>query len=120
MHYRLLTDFEKADKRSATLILFMNFSMKTKFIFSVVLFWCVFVLPQKIAVPEFATDQICLFIFVFLYWQDEKSGDSNSKVEAIHFSELDVKTMKIQELRDQLDARGLSSKGKRTRLNWSK
>lgn len=51
---------------------------------------------------------ICFFYFQ----QDEKSGDGNSKIEVISFSELDVKTMKIQELRDQLDARGLSSKGK--------
>lgn len=49
---------------------------------------------------------------LFYFQQHEKPGDGNSKIELIHFSDLDVKTMKIQELRDQLDARALSSKGK--------
>ncbi|XP_031629279.1 cell division cycle and apoptosis regulator protein 1-like isoform X2 [Contarinia nasturtii] len=38
------------------------------------------------------------------------------KIEATHFSDLDVKTMKIQDLRDQLDARGISSKGLKPQL----
>lgn len=42
--------------------------------------------------------------------QDEKN--ESTKIEPIPFSDLDVKTMKIQELRDQLEARGLLSKGK--------
>lgn len=46
--------------------------------------------------------------------QDGKN-ESPTKPESIHFSELDVKTMKIQELREQLDARSLSSKGKLNR-----
>lgn len=44
-----------------------------------------------------------------LFQQDGKRD--GKKIEPTHFSELDVKTMKIQELRDQLDARNLSSKG---------
>lgn len=47
---------------------------------------------------------------VIYFWQDDKN--ETPKIEAAHFSDLDAKTMKIQELRDQLDARGLSSKGK--------
>lgn len=34
------------------------------------------------------------------------------KREPTHFSELDPKTMKVGDLRDELEARNLSSKGK--------
>lgn len=48
-------------------------------------------------------------ILIFYLIQDEKND--GLKTELTPFSDLDVKTMKIQELRDQLDARGLVSKG---------
>lgn len=48
------------------------------------------------------------FELSILQLQEEIAG----KCEKIPYSELDPKTMKIQNLRDQLTARGLSSKGR--------
>lgn len=41
--------------------------------------------------------------------QDDQSP---TKLESSNNSDLDVKNMKMNDLRDELDARGLSSKGK--------
>lgn len=41
----------------------------------------------------------------------EEENTANAKTEPTHYSELDVKALKINNLRDELDVRGLSSKG---------
>ena len=52
---------------------------------------------------------------MFMYLQDESIADGvlneDGTEQATHFSQLDPKNMKVMELRMELNARNLSSKG---------
>lgn len=52
-------------------------------------------------------------IFFFVIHLQDESGDLGGEPsrEPTHHSELDPKSMKVQDLRDELDARNLSPKG---------
>uniref|UniRef100_A0A1I7XK81 SAP domain-containing protein n=1 Tax=Heterorhabditis bacteriophora TaxID=37862 RepID=A0A1I7XK81_HETBA len=48
--------------------------------------------------------------------ESENEGDVETKEEPTHWSQLDVKSMKVAELRAELEARGLETKGIKTLL----
>ncbi len=45
-----------------------------------------------------------------------QSANDESKVDPTHYSKLDVKKMKVDELRNELQARGLDTKGLKPQL----
>lgn len=47
---------------------------------------------------------------------DEENDDSESKLEPTHYSKLDVKKMKVDELRTELMARDLDTRGLKNQL----
>ncbi|KAI8520947.1 Cell division cycle and apoptosis regulator protein 1 [Branchiostoma belcheri] len=57
-------------------------------------------------------------LFLSLQYQEEEEGgdDDGGKKAPTHHTELDPKTMKVNELRAELEARGLNSKGLKSQL----
>lgn len=48
---------------------------------------------------------------------DENDEDDEEKPEPTHYSKLDLKTIKVDQLRRELRARNVSCKGKKCRIN---
>lgn len=46
-----------------------------------------------------------------------QSANDEIKTEPTHYSKLDVKKMKVDELRNELEARGLDTKGLKAQLS---
>lgn len=48
--------------------------------------------------------------------QDDEDVSTEEKIQPTHYSELDVKTMNVTDLRNELKARNLNSKGLKSQL----
>ena len=53
------------------------------------------------------SDEVC---------DDSAKKDVQSRPEPSHWSKIDLKQLKVSELRDELEARGLNSKGLKSQL----